>query len=401
MNKSKLGYKRNSPYKNEPSIQIDSNRITMDQVDFPILGIGDGGEVKMMYPGEEHLFPNSKKVTEIPMMQQGGKLGGFKAKWLKQKFQVGGSPNVQKAGNITFDSNTAKNKNGVLTVTDLETKKPVQVVRNTNGTYKLFEGTTLPTEEEYAKDFYTKFIQSPQYNEINKTKTKAQLTADLRKERPDLFTPEKATLLPSYTQGLDWDTAGDFEKNKQEEIHQVKNTVVKYEPSPEKKGSRYKRVDNTVYVDTKADKQFEPIDILTHELSHSKSSLPGMSGRNFSEKYRVSTVKDAMNPTITGHDSDPDEYKADINALRFKLSRDGYYDPLHNPFTKEILEKAKTDKVFQKNELFKRALKNSKSEDALIEALNSIVQNNQEKTTVAKSGGKIQSFTSKWIQYGR
>lgn len=68
---SDMGYKRNSPYKNKPFIDIDSNSITMEGVDFPVLALPDNDLPIIMEPGKNYLFPNSKKVREVPF-QQGG-----------------------------------------------------------------------------------------------------------------------------------------------------------------------------------------------------------------------------------------------------------------------------------------------------------------------------------------
>jgi hypothetical protein len=64
--KSKLGYKKNSPYKNKESLLINSNVITTEDMAFPILAMGNGGESSMLYPNTgEFIFPNSTKVMEI------------------------------------------------------------------------------------------------------------------------------------------------------------------------------------------------------------------------------------------------------------------------------------------------------------------------------------------------
>ena len=66
--KSILGYKRHSPFVDEEYLVIDSPRgkITMKEVDFPILGIGENGESIIMEPEKEYQF-SSKKVLEIPL----------------------------------------------------------------------------------------------------------------------------------------------------------------------------------------------------------------------------------------------------------------------------------------------------------------------------------------------
>jgi hypothetical protein len=71
MKVSKTGYKKNSKDKNEPSLLIPSNRITMKGVEFPVYGIDDTGYSQMMYPGLDYSFPGSY-VYELPMAKEGG-----------------------------------------------------------------------------------------------------------------------------------------------------------------------------------------------------------------------------------------------------------------------------------------------------------------------------------------
>jgi len=52
--------------------RIPSNRITMQGVPYPVLGVGNNGQQQMMYPGQEYSFPGSKYVDEYPMMKKGG-----------------------------------------------------------------------------------------------------------------------------------------------------------------------------------------------------------------------------------------------------------------------------------------------------------------------------------------
>ena len=56
--------------------EIGSNNITMQGVDYPVLGISDTGDVKLMQPGQDYKFKGNK-VTEFPMMQKGGWLNKY------------------------------------------------------------------------------------------------------------------------------------------------------------------------------------------------------------------------------------------------------------------------------------------------------------------------------------
>lgn len=82
--------KKQNPYKNDilwtPEGQfkypgqvtrIPSSNISMDQVPYPVFGIGSSGYSQMMYPDHNYKFPNSSYVDEFPMLKRGGtpKLG--------------------------------------------------------------------------------------------------------------------------------------------------------------------------------------------------------------------------------------------------------------------------------------------------------------------------------------
>lgn len=64
------GYKRNSPDRFNPYNIIPSGNITMEDVDFPILGIDNYGNKKVMTPGGNYTFPGDT-VLEFPIAQKG------------------------------------------------------------------------------------------------------------------------------------------------------------------------------------------------------------------------------------------------------------------------------------------------------------------------------------------
>jgi hypothetical protein len=98
--------------------EIGSNEITMQGVDYPVLGISDTGDTQMMYPDQDYKF-DGNKVTEYPMMQEGG--------WLS-KYQGGGQlkkPTLKEISQIPEKryepSNTVKNIKATLSAADLAT----------------------------------------------------------------------------------------------------------------------------------------------------------------------------------------------------------------------------------------------------------------------------------------
>lgn len=57
--------------------RIPSNEITMQGVNYPVLGVPDKGEPTMMHPGGYYNFPEANYVDEYPQMKKGG---GLKSK---------------------------------------------------------------------------------------------------------------------------------------------------------------------------------------------------------------------------------------------------------------------------------------------------------------------------------
>jgi len=54
---SEEGYNRDSPDKNNQQNIIPSNEITMEDVDFPVEGVDNKGNKKIMQPGKNYTFP--------------------------------------------------------------------------------------------------------------------------------------------------------------------------------------------------------------------------------------------------------------------------------------------------------------------------------------------------------
>ena len=124
---STLGYKRNSPDVNNPYNIIPSNQITMEDVDFPVLGIDDLGNQIMMQPGEDYTFPGSY-VTEFPMKNMGNKR--FAQVGIEKKKKGLYKPDFRSKSQITAEqqkTNSVVNQPGI-------NARPIN----------LFEGQTSP-----------------------------------------------------------------------------------------------------------------------------------------------------------------------------------------------------------------------------------------------------------------
>jgi len=119
---SKTGYKKNSKDKNEPALLIPSNKITMDNVDFPVFGISDTGDSKMMYPGLNYSFKGNY-VYEFPVKKEGGYAlpGRFKnpeGNWVS-KYANGGDISIPDLSGPNWldkyqDAGEVSNQNGLI-----------------------------------------------------------------------------------------------------------------------------------------------------------------------------------------------------------------------------------------------------------------------------------------------
>lgn len=89
------GYKRNSPYVNNKQNIINSGRITMKGVDFPVHGVDEYGNEQMMFPNGEYSFPGNQ-VTETRMKKNGGCLECEQKSLIKAQGGITVDDNIQK-----------------------------------------------------------------------------------------------------------------------------------------------------------------------------------------------------------------------------------------------------------------------------------------------------------------
>lgn len=88
---STQGYKKDSPDKNNPINIIPSNQITMENVEFPVIGVDNLGNQILMQPGQDYVF-DGNYVTEFPIRQQGGQMNEEIMNQVAQAIQQGANP---------------------------------------------------------------------------------------------------------------------------------------------------------------------------------------------------------------------------------------------------------------------------------------------------------------------
>jgi len=204
------GYKSDSPDVNNPFNIIDSGNITMEGVEFPVMGTDNLGNSQMMMPGMNYQFPGDQ-VFEIPMAQKGKSIDDeaqrkYLIDWLK----------ARKATGRFDDQLTEKELNEYiknietvqqLTKDEFETMFPESVSNNDfyplfnspSGQY-IFEtdemGKDNPTVHHYHAEpsFLTRFtnmfdgldsVNSVKIHELTHAMTRAKGSGSLRKKFPD------------------------------------------------------------------------------------------------------------------------------------------------------------------------------------------------------------------------
>ena len=335
----------------------------------------------------KHLSNRTKSLIQQQEMITGRSNGSH--------FDKGGpiEPNIQTVGNIKFDSNKSRRaEEGHMIVNDIASKKDYGVVRNTDGSYRFYDDSKdkAMSEEQSVKKFYSDFISSSQYVKINGEKSAEEIKAMLNG-------PDKNAAVESKRA---------FNNLRKAQIESVRTTPT---IDTERTGSQYQlrgfftdpeiRYNKTQAKSLRATRD----EVLSHEYGHAKDHPDFKDPRYSPDDFRFNdgakgkspkkTVKDYIKSNVNDHDARPIELKADVNSVRYLLSKNKIYDPMNEPFTREHLDKLKKEKL---NKIYhvKRLMDTTKDEETFIKALNEISakQSTSSNTQYAKYGGPIQAF---------
>lgn len=251
---------------------------------------------------------------------------------------------------------------------------------------------------------------------------------DLQMNNPNPLTPEQFTIdyinSPKYRERLlksGYKNPDEIIKNR---IEQLKNTNVinqNYELSGFDKiwanikgtpysnsGSMYIPEKNTVVMNSYIDQKRGGVNkqdsdyVKAHELAHAETNgyplnerdksqlfnrlfmlIPDSEGMNKEESDNLKRESKKTDYSDVGHDSNPNENKSDLNALRYQLKKEGIYDAGKQEFKLEYLEKLKPS-------YFKdRLLRNYKKED-IVWLMNNIADNSEINNNIyGQQGGNI------------
>ena len=315
MKYSKDGYKRTSKDKNNPYNIIPSGNITMKDVDFPVFGMDNLGNSRVMMPGANYTFPGSS-VFEVPLVQRGG---GFYGE--------------------LFDA--------------LEPQDPNRVFQNSD-----------------AKDFTLNYINSPKYLE------RLQSSGyNFPEDERDLRASQVA------------DTGYMVQRGTPGFIDQL---IKMYKGEPYSAyGSMYSPSDDLIIYNSDDAEKYgygDGSSIIAHEYGHAElqNFKPNRKTGDRLNQYDIDELVSRLQTYEgqTRHDTEPDENKSDLNALRFELFQQGLYDAGTEDIDKETLRKSKSS--YLKNRLLKNY-----SEDDLIWLLNNIAMDDSQQSELfmAQAGG--------------
>ncbi len=313
--------------------EINSNNITMKGVPYPVLGISNSGDQQLMQPGGEYKFKGSK-VTEYPIMQDGGKI----------KDNI---PNLDP--DIPLDSRTLN-----------------------------------------PQAFMESYLQSPIY----KDRLKKQGYSD-----PDKIVDFRLSRLKDvsiYNQSSD-------DSFLQESYRKLRG----YDDG-NLYGSHYNSATNKLVLNNDKDQKtaktnkfnngrVRPDITEAHELSHASVSGADM---NYNDSHQLyDRLKDFQvnedfrqidkddieknNFEQIHHDAKPTENKADIDAMRYMMYKNGTYDTRKDgKFTKDHLKK-----LYKTNNYIKNRLQNNYNDEDLIWLMNNIADNSKDKNIKKAQNG--------------
>jgi len=133
--------------------RIPSNNITMQGVNYPVMGIANTGQQQMMQPGKDYTFPGAQYVDEYPQMKRGGERKKRKTKSLSgtnQLMQV--HPLLKNYKNRVFDPNVNYFQEGGGFSANLMADPEmgamiVPSVGYSNGGFGINASTSLPVEQ--------------------------------------------------------------------------------------------------------------------------------------------------------------------------------------------------------------------------------------------------------------
>jgi hypothetical protein len=335
--------------------KINSNNITMKGVDYPVLGISDTGDTKMMMPNQDYKFQGNS-VTEYPMAQTGKVIS--KMGWLS-KYQNGGS--------ITDDEYTSEIRGD----SEFVTPESIEVSKNRIKEYLNSEGFKRIGSKHYDN------IEKEKNNRLTKLKnTPVHLVDAIHKK------------------GRGWYSGMSVNND-------IEDKRIEY--PPQEPDEFWDSKEKGVHLEKYGFKGV-PEHEFNHFITDNGKSLPDEYLKQISNRvtdpndYHLGVNK-ITNKPFTYLDN-PTEAHARIVNSRLLLQHSGIWDYNKEDFTEKHLENLKTDILENpkkyKVQDFQDLLKSVNSEEDLIWLMNNIASNDKllldKKNRLAKYGNSVTEY---------
>lgn len=387
-------------------VEIDSNDITMEGVDQPLIGISDEGDQQYMTPGNNYKFKGTK-VREYPMAKNMAKNG----KRQEQKGLINlddllnfTNYNIPKAQNGDFfGKGKMQTRSGETMTFDQASqilKKSLAPMVAEKAEYinsplykKRLVGMGEKDPNQVVKDRLQelKKIQFSSYDPRMNAKVKESLPSTTKK----MFRSDKEGKTigdyPSISLGVGWTpTSAAHELG-----HVTSSQTDRYVPTPTTgTGETMSPIEAKEFLNlSKAKPEFKKGAFALYD-KNVRSNISNPYGAIYDTDLGSSYAK---MKNIDEHSIGSGEAKGDLDAVRYLLKKQGITKKYGEDITPETLKKAQQNKNIQKDEFFQRLKKRFSDED-IIKLNNTIAQNNNssQELTYAKLGTKLK--TKGWLE---
>lgn len=239
-------------------IPTDDGRITMEGVQYPVLGIDDQGNQQMMYPGMDYVFPG-RDVYEIPQFQTAGQVGGPKIIQSGNGFEYGYSGDdvmmrpVGKSNWVTIPADKAKDFKSLMPGLDFD-------VSSVSPDFKTWQKQGYDElEQKNQEDIKIKRAETIQKNKFKVSPTSEKIVMPTVEEplaapvpitnrypgmtpsEPTLFNkPAIADALPTFASAI---TGVEYPEIKEGKVNKE---VIKYSADPEFQMMPYKDTETAI-----------------------------------------------------------------------------------------------------------------------------------------------------------
>jgi hypothetical protein len=355
---------------------IPSNKITMEGVPYPVLGVDNTGYVQMMQPQMNYTFPG-QYVTEYPMAKNGVEVKKTKPIVKKPVYQYTPqnlvAPSFSNLGKTTYSEIT-----------------PIDIIK-TKQDYKKEKKRTeayVNKQTAKAKEFHTKWMHSPMYKEM--LKNSAGINAkNINNARLNNLNNIKVSYNPVQVKnrpnvsGASFTETGDVEIYPKGVLDNVNNLGVhEFSHSIDRNPSDF-------FNRLIPSKDLNKIKKYANKEYYDKSIIDNFIYSTFNiiepkrKPYKLKSKQQLFyerNPETFIYRTEPTETRARLNDIRQAGWEIGAYDPFTEKVNKNIFNKLDESKFYlENNGAWSPLMQLQKvyTNDQIIDLLNTVSKNNK------------------------